>query len=114
MPIIRVEMFKGRTPQQKKAIARELIDGFIRGNGGGNHSGGTPERPGGGGGASAGASAPSAPSASPASTGNSGSSDRSGWDAVVPYSRAPGAYNNYCQTWPGDRKVAQTFGACLD
>jgi 4-oxalocrotonate tautomerase len=35
MPIIRVEMFKGRTPEQKKAIARELVDGFIRGNGGG-------------------------------------------------------------------------------
>jgi 4-oxalocrotonate tautomerase len=36
MPIIRVEMFKGRTPEQKKAIARELIDGFIRANGGGS------------------------------------------------------------------------------
>ncbi|WP_421695504.1 tautomerase family protein [Aestuariivirga sp.] len=35
MPIIRVEMFKGRTPEQKKAIARELVDGFIRGAGGG-------------------------------------------------------------------------------
>ena len=34
MPIIRVEMFKGRTPEQKKAIARELVDGFIRANGG--------------------------------------------------------------------------------
>lgn len=35
MPIIRVEMFKGRTAEQKKAIAKELIDGFIRGAGGG-------------------------------------------------------------------------------
>ncbi len=35
VPIIRVEMFKGRTPEQKKAIARELVDGFIRGAGGG-------------------------------------------------------------------------------
>ena len=35
MPIIRVEMFKGRTPEVKKKIARELIDGFIRGAGGG-------------------------------------------------------------------------------
>ena len=35
MPIIRVEMFKGRTAAQKKAIAKELIDGFIKGAGGG-------------------------------------------------------------------------------
>ena len=35
MPIIRVEMFKGRSPEQKKKIARELVDGFIRGAGGG-------------------------------------------------------------------------------
>jgi 4-oxalocrotonate tautomerase len=35
MPIIRVEMFKGRTAEQKKKIAKELIDGFIRGAGGG-------------------------------------------------------------------------------
>ncbi|MFN0190654.1 MAG: tautomerase family protein [Aestuariivirga sp.] len=34
MPIIRVEMFKGRTREQKKAIARELVDGFIRAAGG--------------------------------------------------------------------------------
>lgn len=34
MPIIRVEMFKGRTPDQKKAIARELVEGFIRAAGG--------------------------------------------------------------------------------
>ena len=41
MPIIRVEMFKGRTPAQKKAIAKELVDGFIRGAGGGRcHYGG--------------------------------------------------------------------------
>ena len=32
MPIIRVEMFKGRTAEQKKKIARELVDGFIRGH----------------------------------------------------------------------------------
>nr|WP_280956420.1 tautomerase family protein [Aestuariivirga litoralis] len=38
MPIIRVEMFKGRTPAQKKAIAKELVDGFIRGAGGGSPS----------------------------------------------------------------------------
>ena len=35
MPTIRVEMFKGRTPAQKKAIARELVDGVIRAAGGG-------------------------------------------------------------------------------
>ncbi|MBM3520130.1 MAG: 4-oxalocrotonate tautomerase [Alphaproteobacteria bacterium] len=35
MPIIRVEMFKGRTAEQKKKIARELVDGFIRAAGGG-------------------------------------------------------------------------------
>ena len=35
MPIIRVEMFKGRSAEQKKKIAKELIDGFIRGAGGG-------------------------------------------------------------------------------
>ena len=28
-------MFKGRTPGQKKRIAKELVDGFIRGAGGG-------------------------------------------------------------------------------
>ena len=38
MPIIRVEMFKGRTAEQKKKIARELIDGFIRGAGGGQEA----------------------------------------------------------------------------
>lgn len=35
MPIIRVEMFKGRSAEQKKMIAKELIDGFIKGAGGG-------------------------------------------------------------------------------
>jgi len=35
LPTIRVEMFKGRTAGQKKAIAKELVDGFIRGAGGG-------------------------------------------------------------------------------
>jgi len=35
MPIIRVEMFKGRSPELKKKIARELIDGFMRVAGGG-------------------------------------------------------------------------------
>lgn len=35
MPIIRVEMLKGRTAETKKKIAKELIDGFIRGSGGG-------------------------------------------------------------------------------
>ena len=34
MPIIRVEMFKGRTAAQKKAITKELIEGFIRAGGG--------------------------------------------------------------------------------
>lgn len=35
MPIIRVEMFKGRSPDLKKKIAKEIIDGFIRASGGG-------------------------------------------------------------------------------
>ncbi|MFO0997678.1 MAG: tautomerase family protein [Alphaproteobacteria bacterium] len=35
MPTIRVELLKGRTPEQKKKIARELVDGFIRAAGGG-------------------------------------------------------------------------------
>ena len=35
MPIIRVEMFKGRNAEQKRTIANELIDGFIKGAGGG-------------------------------------------------------------------------------
>jgi 4-oxalocrotonate tautomerase len=35
MPVIRVEMFKGRSADQKKKITKELIDGFIRAAGGG-------------------------------------------------------------------------------
>jgi 4-oxalocrotonate tautomerase len=34
MPIIRVEMFKGRTREQKRALARELTEAFIRAAGG--------------------------------------------------------------------------------
>lgn len=34
MPIIRVEMFKGRTRDQKRALVRELTEGFIRTCGG--------------------------------------------------------------------------------
>lgn len=34
MPIIRVEMFKGRTREQKRALVRELTDTFIRTCGG--------------------------------------------------------------------------------
>ena len=34
MPVIRVEMFKGRTAEQKKKITKELVDGFIRAAGG--------------------------------------------------------------------------------
>jgi 4-oxalocrotonate tautomerase len=30
MPIIRVEMFKGRTREQKRALVKELTDAFIR------------------------------------------------------------------------------------
>lgn len=30
MPIIRVEMFEGRTGDQKRALVRELTDAFIR------------------------------------------------------------------------------------
>ncbi|MTH94773.1 4-oxalocrotonate tautomerase [Roseibium sp. RKSG952] len=37
MPIIRVEMFSGRTPEQKRALIRELTDAFI------NAAGGTPQ-----------------------------------------------------------------------
>ena len=33
MPIIRVEMFKGRSKESKKKIARELVDAFIRAEG---------------------------------------------------------------------------------
>lgn len=34
MPIIRVEMFKGRSREQKRALVKELTDGFIRTCGG--------------------------------------------------------------------------------
>ncbi len=34
MPIIRVEMFKGRNREQKRALVKELTDGFIRTCGG--------------------------------------------------------------------------------
>ncbi len=34
MPIIRVEMFKGRTREQKRALARELTEAFVRACGG--------------------------------------------------------------------------------
>ena len=37
MPIIRVEMFTGRTEQQKRALVRELTAAFV------NAAGGTPE-----------------------------------------------------------------------
>lgn len=30
MPILRVEMFKGRTTEQKRALARELTDAFVK------------------------------------------------------------------------------------
>lgn len=30
MPIIRIELFKGRTAERKKVLAKELIDAFIR------------------------------------------------------------------------------------
>lgn len=34
MPIIRVEMFKGRTVEQKRKLARDLTDAFIGAAGG--------------------------------------------------------------------------------
>jgi 4-oxalocrotonate tautomerase len=34
MPIIRVEMFAGRTRDQKRALVRELTDAFVRTCGG--------------------------------------------------------------------------------
>jgi len=37
MPVIRVEMFKGRTPEQKRAMVKEVTDAFVR------TAGGTPE-----------------------------------------------------------------------
>jgi 4-oxalocrotonate tautomerase len=30
MPIIRIEMFKGRTREKKRELARELTDAFVR------------------------------------------------------------------------------------
>jgi len=30
MPIIRVEMFEGRTPEQKRALVQELTEAFVR------------------------------------------------------------------------------------
>ncbi len=37
MPVIRVEMFKGRTVDQKRALVRELTDAFV------NTAGGSPQ-----------------------------------------------------------------------
>ncbi len=37
MPTIRVEMFEGRTADQKRALVKELTDSFVR------TAGGTPE-----------------------------------------------------------------------
>ncbi len=37
MPMIRVEMFAGRTADQKRALVKELTDAFVRA------AGGTPE-----------------------------------------------------------------------
>jgi len=37
MPIIRVEMFKGRNVDQKRALVRELTDAFV------NTAGGSPQ-----------------------------------------------------------------------
>ena len=34
MPIIRVEMFKGRSREQKRTLVKELTDGFLRACGG--------------------------------------------------------------------------------
>ena len=34
MPIIRVEMFEGRTREQKRALVKELTEGFCRASGG--------------------------------------------------------------------------------
>ena len=34
MPIIRVEMFKGRSVEQKRELVKELTDGFVRTCGG--------------------------------------------------------------------------------
>ena len=37
MPVIRVEMFEGRNPDQKRALVKELTETFVR------TAGGTPE-----------------------------------------------------------------------
>ncbi|MFU1478507.1 tautomerase family protein [Roseovarius sp. C7] len=34
MPMIRVEMYKGRTAEQKRALAKELTEAFVRAGGG--------------------------------------------------------------------------------
>ncbi len=34
MPVIRVEMFAGRTPEQKRALAKALTDAFVTAVGG--------------------------------------------------------------------------------
>lgn len=34
MPIVRVEMFKGRNREQKRALVKELTEGFVRACGG--------------------------------------------------------------------------------
>jgi 4-oxalocrotonate tautomerase len=34
MPIIRVEMFKGRSREQKRTLVKELTEGFLRACGG--------------------------------------------------------------------------------
>lgn len=34
MPIIRVEMFKGRSREQKRALVKEMTEGFLRACGG--------------------------------------------------------------------------------
>lgn len=38
MPIIRVEMFEGRTDEQKRALAEELTEAFLRSAGGNRDS----------------------------------------------------------------------------
>ena len=38
MPIIRVEMFKGRSVEQKRALVRELTDAFVGAAGGNTDS----------------------------------------------------------------------------
>ena len=38
MPLIRVEMFSGRTDEQKKILVKELTDSFIKSCGGNRES----------------------------------------------------------------------------